>query len=209
MENVMSEKVRELIMSHALDGARLREAFFRDNVDRVTEAGRTMAVSLAKGGKILFCGNGGSAADAQHLAAELINRFMIERPALPAIALTTDTSALTAIGNDYSFDQIFSKQIQALGRPGDVLVAISTSGKSANINDALRTALEKKMITIGLTGGSGGAMIAHCHHALVVADKRTPLIQEIHAAIGHLLCWLVDYYLFEAVAELEPYLSDE
>jgi len=133
----------------------------------------------------------------------------MERPPLPAIALTTDTSALTAIGNDYSFDQIFSKQVQALGRPGDVLIGISTSGRSANVNEALRVGLENGLVTVGLGGGSGGAMLAHCHHTLVVPDARTPLIQEIHGAIGHLLCGLVDYYLFEAVAELEPFLGSE
>lgn len=205
----MTDEVVRMIMAHAEDGARLRERFFADNAVRVAEAARTMAVSLASGGKILFCGNGGSAADAQHLAAELVNRFMMERPPLPAIALTTDSSALTAIANDYSFDQVFSKQVQALGRPGDVLVAISTSGKSPNVCEALRVAKDNGLVTIGLTGGQGGGMLAYCSHALVVADTRTPLIQEVHAAIGHLLCWLVDYYLFEAVAELEPYLGSK
>ncbi len=198
----MTDRALQLIMNHAQDGARLREAFFADHAQAVDEAARTMAVSLARGGKILWCGNGGSAADAQHFSAELVNRFLMERPPLPSIALTTDTSALTAIGNDYSFDQIFSKQVQALGRPGDVLVAISTSGRSANVNEALRAALDAGLTTIGLAGGNGGTMIGHCHHALIVPDKRTPLIQEMHAAIGHLLCWLVDHYLFEAVAEL-------
>lgn len=198
----MTDRALQLIMNHAREGARLREAFFTDHAQTVDEAARTMAVSLARGGKILWCGNGGSAADAQHFSAELVNRFLMERPPLPSIALTTDSSALTAIGNDYSFDQIFSKQVQALGRPGDVLVAISTSGRSANVNEALRAALDVGLTTIGLTGGNGGTMIGHCHHVLIVPDKRTPLIQEVHAAIGHLLCWLVDHYLFEAVAEL-------
>ncbi len=198
----MTDRALRLIMTHVQDGARLRETFFADNAHVVAEAARTMASSLARGGKILWCGNGGSAADAQHFSAELVNRFLMERPPLPSIALTTDTSALTAIGNDYSFDQIFSKQVQALGRPGDVLVAISTSGRSANVNEALRAALDAGLTTIGLTGGNGGTMIAHCHHALIVPDKRTPLIQEVHATIGHLLCWLIDHYLFEAVTEL-------
>ena len=205
----MTEAVRRIITSHAEDGAALRTAFFAAHADRVAKAARAMALCLAAGGKILFCGNGGSAADAQHLAAELVNRFMMERPPLPAIALTTDTSALTAIGNDYSFDQIFSKQVRALGRPGDVLVGISTSGRSANVNEALRLAVENGLVTVGLGGGDGGSMLRHCHHALVVPDTRTPLVQEIHAAIGHLLCGLIDYYLFEAVAELEPFLGSE
>lgn len=200
----MTDKVRQIIMNHAHEGARLRESFFTDHAEQVAETARVMARSLANGGKILFCGNGGSAADAQHFAAELVNRFLMERPPLPAIALTTDSSALTAIGNDYAFSQIFSKQVQALGHPGDVLVGISTSGGSPNVCEALRVARENGLITVGLSGGSGGAMITHCHYALIVPDKSTPLIQEIHAAIGHMLCWLVDYYLFEAVAELEP-----
>lgn len=203
----MTEQVLRMIMAHSEDGARLRERFFAENAGRVAESARVMAVSLAAGGKILFCGNGGSAADAQHLAAEFVNRFMMERPPLPAIALTTDSSALTAIANDYSFDQVFSKQIQALGRPGDVLVGISTSGKSPNVCHALRVAQELGLVTIGIGGGQGGPMLQYCNHSLVVSDTRTPLIQEIHAAIGHLLCGLVDYYLFEAVAELEPYLG--
>jgi D-sedoheptulose 7-phosphate isomerase len=205
----MTERVRRIITDHAQDGARLRIAFFDQNADLVAGAARAMALCLAGGGKILFCGNGGSAADAQHWAAELVNRFMMERPPLPAIALTTDSSALTAIGNDYAFDRIFSRQVQALGRPGDVLVGISTSGKSANVNEALRVGQENGLVTVGLGGGTGGPMLAHCHHALIVPDSRTPLIQETHAAIGHMLCGLIDYYLFEAVAELEPFLGSE
>lgn len=199
---MMTERVRQLIAAHAHDGARLRERFFADHAEVVVEAAKAMALSLAHGGKILWCGNGGSAADAQHFSAELINRFLMERPPLPSLALSTDTSALTAIANDYAFDQIFSKQVQALGRPGDVLVGISTSGRSANVNEALRVALANGLVTIGLGGGNGGAMVAHCHHVLLVPDKHTPLIQETHAAIGHMLCQLVDYYLFEAVDEL-------
>lgn len=209
VEVAMTERVHKIITDHAHDGAELRKTFFADHAAQVAEVARAMALCLTAGGKILFCGNGGSAADAQHFAAELVNRFMMERPPLPAIALTTDTSALTAIGNDYSFDRIFSKQVQALGRPGDVLIGISTSGKSANVNEALRVGLENGLVTVGLGGGNGGPMLAHCHHALIVADSRTPLIQEIHGAIGHLLCGLVDYYLFEAVAELDPFLGSE
>lgn len=205
----MTEQVRHIIMAHSEDGARLRERFFAANADRLAETGRAMALSLAAGGKILFCGNGGSAADAQHLAAEFVNRYVMDRPPLPAIALTTDSSALTAIANDFSFEQIFSKQVRALGRPGDVLVGISTSGKSPNITEALRAALDNGMVTVGLTGEGGGTMVGQCHHLLMVPDTRTPLIQEVHAAIGHLLCALVDYYLFEAVAELEPFLGAE
>lgn len=204
---MISETVSQLLAAHAHDGARLREQFFADQAEAVAEAARAMALSLAQGGKILWCGNGGSAADAQHFSAELVNRFLMERPPLPSLALTTDTSALTAITNDYSFEQVFSKQVQALGKPGDVLVGISTSGRSANVNEALRVALAQGLVTIGLGGGNGGAMGTHCHHLLLVPDKRTPLIQEVHCAIGHMLCYLIDYYLFEAVTELGLHTS--
>jgi D-sedoheptulose 7-phosphate isomerase len=203
----MSEKARRIVLEHAEAGVRLRERFFDQNADKVVECARVMAVALAGGGKILFCGNGGSAADAQHLAAEFVNRFVMERPPLPGLALTTDTSALTAIGNDYSFDEIFSKQVQALGRPGDVLVGISTSGNSSNVIKALKAAKEQSLITIGMTGPGGGEMAPHCDYGLYVDGETTALIQEIHIAAGHLVCRLVDYYLFEAVVELQPWLE--
>jgi D-sedoheptulose 7-phosphate isomerase len=161
-----------------------------------------MAVSLARGGKILLCGNGGSAADCQHIAAEFTNRFMMERPPLPAMALTTDSSVLTSIGNDYSFERVFEKQVSAFGNPGDVLVGISTSGHSPNVLQALKRARERQLVTIGLTGGGGGSMADCYDHLLLVPDERTPLIQEIHIAAGHLLCSLVDHYLFEGVEEI-------
>jgi len=160
------------------------------------------------GKKVLLCGNGGSAADAQHLAAEFVNRFQLERPPLPAIALTTDTSILTAIGNDYGFEQAFLKQVQALGRKGDVLVAISTSGGSPNVLHALRAARAGGLVTVGLAGGNGGEMPPLCDYLFNVPHKRTALVQEVHIAVGHLLCELTDYFLFEAVAELAPYLDD-
>ena len=203
----MSEKARELVLDHSTAGCGLRENFFQQNADKVVEVARLMAVSLAGGGKILLCGNGGSAADAQHIAAEFVNRFMIERPPLPAIALTTDTSIITAIGNDYGFNLIFAKQVQALGRDGDILTVISTSGNSPNILHALRAARDKKIITVGIGGQTGGEMAPYCDYTLLVPSKNTPLIQEVHITIGHLLCRLVDYFLFEAVAELKPYLN--
>ena len=132
----------------------------------------------------------------------------MERPPLPALALTTDASILTAIGNDYGFDQIFQKQVQALGRKGDILVAVSTSGTSPNILNALRAARQREMITVGLSGQTGGDMAAYCDQMLLVPSKSTPLIQELHIAVGHLLCQLVDHYLFEAVMELQAYLDD-
>lgn len=205
----MSEQVISLILDYVQDGARLRQSVLEQNVETIRDIALEMSVSLVKGGKILFCGNGGSAADAQHLAAEFVNRFQLERPPLPALALTTDTSVLTAIGNDYGFEQVFSKQVQALAEEGDVLVGISTSGQSPNVLAAIQAASERGVKIAGLLGKDGGDILPLCKHSLVVADERTPLIQEIHIAAGHLLCRLVDYYLFEAVAELQPYLQDE
>lgn len=198
----------QIISDHASAGARLRETFFKKEAQHIAATAKVMAIALAKGSKIMFCGNGGSAADAQHLAAELVNRFVIERPPLAGIALTTDTSALTAIGNDYSFDEIFSKQVQALGLPGDILVAISTSGNSQSILEALKTAKEKGIVTVGLSGRKGGKMPPFCDHLLNVEAENTAQIQEIHITIGHLLCQLIDYYLFENVLEITPFLQN-
>ena len=198
----------QIIMNHATHGAKLRELFFEKEAANIVHIAKTMAVALAQGNKIMFCGNGGSAADAQHLAAELVNRFMIERPPLAGMALTTDTSALTAIGNDYSFDEIFSKQVSGLGQAGDVLVAISTSGNSPSIIEALKAAHNKNIITVGLTGRDGGKMPPHCQHLLCVEAEQTALIQEIHITAGHLLCQLIDYYLFENVMEIAPMLQN-
>lgn len=202
----MSQEVLEMIGSYGQEGAVLRETFFAENAARIEEIARLMAVSLADGGKILYCGNGGSAADSQHLAAELVNRFQLERPPLPGIALTTDSSALTAIGNDYGFDQVFRKQVQGLGKRGDVLVAISTSGNSENLVQALKAAADMGMVRVGLLGGDGGEMAHQCQHVLLVPSKSTPLVQEVHIAAGHMLCKLIDYFLFENVAEITEYI---
>ncbi len=202
----MTKTPLDKVLDYAKEGAALREKFFAEHGDTVVDVARTMAVCLARGGKILFCGNGGSAADCQHLAAEFVNRFQLERPPLPAIALTTDTSILTAIGNDYGFERVFVKQVQALGAPGDVLVGVSTSGNSPNVLEAMRAAREKDMMTVGMAGQNGD-IVPLSDHALLVPHKVTALIQEVHIAIGHLLCSLVDYFLFEAVVELAPYLE--
>ena len=162
-----------------------------------------------RGGQILLCGNGGSAADAQHLAAEFVNRFLMDRPALPALALSTDTSALTAIGNDLDFSQIFARQVEALGRKGDLLVGISTSGNSANVLAALQTARRTGLFTVGLTGQGGGGMAPLCHILLETPTRHTPLVQELHIAAGHLFCQLTDYYLFENVTALTPYFQSD
>lgn len=203
----MTDNALAAISRHAEDGVELRRRFFAENAPLVAQTALAMAVTLARGNKLLLCGNGGSAADAQHLAAEFVNRFMMDRPPLPAIALTTDSSILTSVGNDFSFHQVFSKQVEALGRPGDMLIAISTSGNSANILNALNAARERSVVTLGLAGGTGGKMAPLCDRLIAVAGKNTALIQEVHITVGHLLCALTDYYLFENVAALAPHLD--
>ena len=203
----MHDTAIETIVRHAEAGAVLRQKFLAGNAGKIVGIALRMALALARGNKILFCGNGGSAADSQHLAAEFVNRFLMDRPPLPAIALTTDTSILTAIGNDFGFEEVFSKQVRALGAPGDMLVAFSTSGNSGNVIAALKAARERSLVTVGLTGAGGGKMAGLCDRLLAVDEKRTPLVQEIHITIGHLFCELTDYYLFENVAALSPYLD--
>jgi D-sedoheptulose 7-phosphate isomerase len=144
--------------------------------------------ALRSGNKILLIGNGGSAADAQHIAAEIIGRYKQDRPAYAAIALTTDTSALTAIANDYGFEQVFARQVEGLGARGDVLLALSTSGRSSNILTALRTARERGLVTIGFTGSKGEALGALCDHLLVSPSDDTPVIQQIHLSVAHGIC---------------------
>jgi len=156
------------------------------------EASKIMVETLKRGNKVLLCGNGGSAADAQHIAAELTGRYKTERRGLPGIALTTDTSALTAISNDYGYDKVFDRQVEALANKGDLLIGISTSGNSGNIISALHTAKALGCSTIGLSGRDGGKMNEVCDVNLVVPSNDTPRIQEIHILLGHTLCQIVD-----------------
>lgn len=165
----------------------------------IAHASKIIVNALLQGNKILSCGNGGSAADAQHFSSEMLNRFDKERPSLPAIALTTDASTLTSIANDYDFQQIFSKQIRGLAKTGDILLAISTSGNSANIIEAIQTAHERGMTVIALTGATGGKMrtiLTESDIALCVNSVITARIQETHLLIIHCLCALIDYQLF-------------
>ncbi len=152
--------------------------------------------ALQQGHKILLAGNGGSAADCQHIAAELVGRFAFDRPGLPAIALTTDTSALTAIGNDYGYEAVFARQLEALGTTGDVFIGLSTSGNSANVLAALRAAKSRSLVCVGLTGESGGKMRDLCDFLLDVPVRGTPDIQVCHITLGHLLCDLIERALF-------------
>jgi len=158
-------------------------------VDRV-------AAALAAGNKLLFAGNGGSAADAQHLAGEIVGRYLYDRAPAAAIALTTDSSVMTAIGNDYGYDHIFERQVRGLGRPGDVLIALSTSGRSPNILNAITAARAVGLVVIGFTGRSGGDMTAQCDLCLCVPADSTPLIQQLHITLGHIVCGLVEERLF-------------
>ena len=162
---------------------------------KIEAAAQTLISACQKRHKILLCGNGGSAADAQHLAAELTGRYERERQPYPAIALTVDSSALTAIGNDYGFVEIFARQVKAYGSDGDILIAISTSGRSPNVVAALKAARALKMITIGFTGAEGRDMTELCDHLLAVPASRTNRVQEMHIAIGHMLCGAIETFL--------------
>jgi len=163
---------------------------------QIEEAVNISVASLKEGKKILFAGNGGSAADAQHWAGELVSRFNFDRPGLAAIALTTDTSILTAIGNDYGYDYVFARQIEAIGQAGDVFFAISTSGRSSNIVRAIRTAKDKGLKTVGFTGASGGDMAELCDVCFRVPSNDTPKIQEGHEFLGHMICGLIESEVF-------------
>jgi len=189
--------MKQTIASIFAESIAAKQQFLQESSEAFAAVIEEIIRSLKGGGKLLLFGNGGSAADAQHIAAEFVNRYLIERPPLPAIALTTDTSALTSILNDYGAEIIFAKQIQALGRKGDVAIAISTSGNSANVLRGIEACREIGIRTIGFTGGTGGAMAERVDHLLCVsATRSTPRIQEVHILIGHTICELVDQELF-------------
>ena len=190
----MNEKIKNLIQS-SID---VKELVLKDQ--RLQDAVGTSIIAIVKafrnGNKVLFCGNGGSAADAQHLAAEFSGRFYKDRTALPAEALHVNTSYLTAVSNDYSFDVIYSRLVEGTGKKGDVLIALSTSGNSINIIKALEAAREKQMITIGFTGETGGKMKSLCDHMLNIPTGDTPRVQESHILLGHIICQLVEEEYF-------------
>ncbi len=167
-------------------------------IQEIEEVVDAWVTSLSSGGKVLFCGNGGSAADAQHLAAELSGRFYFDRDPLPAEALHVNTSYLTAVANDYSYTEIYARLVKGMGQPGDVLVAISTSGNSPNILRAIEEAKKKKLIVVGMTGESGGKMAGLCDFLLNVPSTDTPRVQEVHIMLGHILCELTEARLFSA-----------
>lgn len=179
------------------ESSHLKEAFVGENLEVIVSVVEAITAALKSGSKILLFGNGGSAADAQHLAAEFVNRFIIERPPLPAIALSTDTSIITSIGNDYDFSEIFSKQIRAIGQAGDVAWGISTSGSSPNVIKAIEAAKKIGMVTIGLTGKDGGQIAKLVDYSLNVSSGSTPRIQEVHITVGHVICEMIDLKLFQ------------
>lgn len=193
----MEEKLFSKILEIGDTSVRIQKEFLKNEGKKILNLAMHLAEVFKKEGKLLIFGNGGSAADAQHLAGELINRFKKERKPLPAIALTTDTSVITAISNDYDFSLIFVKQIEALGKKGDVALGISTSGKSPNVLKALHVAKEKGLYTVGLSGGDGGKMKDVCDLLILVPSKETPRIQEGHLLFLHILCELIEDILFK------------
>jgi len=191
MLKAMIDAIRQTV-SQSLE---LKKNFFAANEERIARVAQLVCEALESGRKILLYGNGGSAADAQHIAAEMVGRFQRERRPLAAIALTTDTSILTSIGNDYGYEQVFVRQIRALGSNGDVAIAISTSGNSRNVLLATEAAREIGLITVGLTGCNGGKLGGIVQHHLNVPHSLTSRVQEVHIMVGHLLCELVETYM--------------
>jgi len=193
---------KQLAQSIATLQAVLEDESIAETIVRLSEI---TATAMKSGGKLLVAGNGGSAADAQHLVAEFVGRLVVNRPALRAIALTTDTSILTAVGNDFSFDHVFERQVEALGAPGDVFLGISTSGNSKNILRAVHMARKLGMTTVGFTGNDGGEMARHCDLNVIVPSKTTMNIQESHLALEHIFCMLVEICYFGPGFETKPH----
>jgi D-sedoheptulose 7-phosphate isomerase len=192
MENIILKRFKE--------SGEVKTRFLKDNLPKLLDMIKLIAHTFEAGNKLFLFGNGGSAADAQHLASEFVNRYVMDRPPLPAIALTTDTSILTSISNDFSFSEIFAKQLKALGREGDVAFGISTSGNSSNIIKAFEVAKEMRMKTVALTGNDGGAIAKMADISLIVPSTSTPRIQEVHILVGHILCEMVEHSLFFKVS---------
>jgi D-sedoheptulose 7-phosphate isomerase len=188
----------DFILLQIEESLRVTNLILKDQVIQklIKESAAICSRSLKKGNKIIFAGNGGSAADAQHLAAELVNRFSFDRPALAAVAITTDSSIITSISNDYEFERLFARQLEAIGKKGDVFISLSTSGNSTNILVGLKEAKKLGMFTIGLTGKSGGKMNRLCDRIIKVPSDETPRIQEAHILIGHIICSLIENSLF-------------
>jgi D-sedoheptulose 7-phosphate isomerase len=189
--------VKDIVKDMLNESLKVKEDFINNNTREIILVAEKIVQAFTNDHKLMLCGNGGSAADAQHIAAEFINRFEFERPPLPAIALTTDSSIITSIGNDYSFNDIFSKQVKAIGVEGDILMAISTSGNSANILSAAKAAKDMGIYVAGLAGNDGGKLKGLVDSCLIVNSTSTARIQESHILAGHIICKLVDYILFQ------------
>ncbi len=197
MIEITKDPMKQAIEAAFEESIRVKQGFLRGNLESLIQVIDAVAAALQRGNKLLIFGNGGSAADAQHIAAEFTNRYLTERPPLAALALTTDTSALTSIANDYDYSQVFAKQIRALGKTGDLALAISTSGNSASVLAALDACRDLKITTVGLTGGDGGKMAPRVDFLLQAAEgKSSPRIQETHILVGHVICEMVDQKLF-------------
>ena len=184
----MKERIVRIFDEHA----RLQREFLKHNTEMLIQVAEALLLAFRKGRTVYFFGNGGSAADAQHLAAEFVNRFRLDRRALPALALTVDTSVLTSIANDFGYDRVFARQIEAFGRPDDVAVGLSTSGASPNVIEGIRLARKQGLVTVGFSGGDGGALLRETDHCLVVPSKTTARVQEMHILAGHAICDLVE-----------------
>ena len=186
----------KIIQKRFKESSEVKARFLKENLSKLLEVIKLISHTFEAGNKVFFFGNGGSAADAQHFAAEFVNRYIMDRPPLPAIALTTDTSILTSISNDMAFGDIFSRQLKALGKEGDVAVGISTSGNSSNVIKAFEAAKEMGMKTVALAGNDGGVLAKIADISLVVSSSSTPRVQETHILVGHLLCEMVEHQLF-------------
>ncbi len=190
--------MKDKILKAFEESIEVKKKFAEKNVDTIIEAAKVIADAFNKGKKLILFGNGGSATDASHIAAEFINRFQKERPSLPAISLNTDMAVITSIANDYDFSEIFAKQLKSLSDEGDVVIAISTSGNSPNILKAMDVAKRKRLITVAFTGLKGDKFASKATYAFIVPSDKTPRIQETHITLGHILCRMVEEILFEA-----------
>lgn len=189
--------MKQKIINVFKESIAVKEKFLDENIDTIIEVSMLLADTFSKGNKLLLFGNGGSACDASHIAAEFINRFKMERPAFPAIALNTDTAVLTSIANDYDYDNIFERQLKALAQAGDAVIAISTSGNSPNVIKAVKAAKSKKLKTIAFTGAKGDKLASLADYVFAVPSENTPRVQETHITLAHALCQMVEEIIFE------------
>jgi D-sedoheptulose 7-phosphate isomerase len=190
--------MKEKILKEFEESISVKKRFVNDNADTIIEVANLIADTFNRGGKLLLFGNGGSATDASHIAAEFVNRFKMERPAFPAISLNTDIAVLTSIANDYSYDSVFERQLKALGQAGDVVIALSTSGSSPNVIKAVEAAKRKKIKTIAFTGGKGDRLASLSDYVFAIPSNNTPRIQETHITLAHVLCQMVEEIVFES-----------